>query len=805
MIANYLKIAVRNLLRHKVYSIINIAGLSVGMACTILILLWVQYELSFDRYHENADQIYRLGTYIDFGKWRGKLAASNFPAGPYLESNFPEVLKAVRFQRITDKLFVQYKDKKFFEKDIFIADDSIFEVFTFPLISGDPESVLKTASDVVITENTAKKYFGNEDPIGKIIKLENKYPLTVTGVMKNVPLNSHFSVNILLSFKALIELDPNGYQKRMQNWTMGVDNYTYLLLQENYDFKKLEEKFPALIEKHAGEILRSLGGKMSFFLQPLSSIHLHSKLRAEISENGDVAYVYAFTVIALFILLIACVNFMNLSTARSASRTKEVGIRKVLGAHRGKLIYQFLGESILICIISLIIALGLVELILPLFGSLAGSPLSLNFVSVYWLFLGLLGLLFFVAILAGSYPALFFSAFQPLRVLTGRLNTSSSDTRFRYILVVFQFTISIALIAGTGIIFNQIKYMKQKNLGFDKEQVVVFRVIDDSILKSFSSIKEELKSHTGITNVALSSHVPGQSPWFIVFIPEGFSSDQSQLMDLISIDSGFIPTMGIEIIAGRNFSSELASDDSQAILINETAVKQFNWENPIGKTIDLPIPDTDKKVTKTVVGVVQDFHTESLHKMIRPLYIDNETKRFRYVSLKLKPLTISDTLAFLRKKWKQIDPAQTFDYFFLDQAFGRQYEADEKLSQILSYFTFLAIFIACLGLFGLASFTAEKRTKEIGIRKALGASVSEIILLLSKQFTKWVLVANIIAWPLAYFAMNQWLQNFAYRINIGLGIFVLAGVLALVIALLTVGYQAIKAARANPVEALRYE
>jgi putative ABC transport system permease protein len=496
---------------------------------------------------------------------------------------------------------------------------------------------------------------------------------------------------------------------------------------------------------------------------------------------------------------------MNLSTARAAGRIKEVGIRKVLGANRGRLIAQYLGDSILLSIISLIIALGLVELTLPLFSSLSGSPLNLHFVSVYRLFGGLLGLLFFVAILAGSYPAVFLSAFQPTRVLSGRFNTGLSGICFRNILVVFQFTISIALIAGTGIVFNQINYMKQKNLGFDKEQVLVLRVIDDSILKSFSSVKGELKNHTGITNVALSSHVPGQSPSFIVFVPEGFTPDQSQLMDRISIDSGFIPAMGIEIIAGRNFSSEFASDHSQAILINETAAQQFDWENPIGKTIDLPVPDGHEKVTKTVVGVVQDFHTESLHKIIRPLYIENKDARFRYIALKVKPLTISDTLVFLRKKWNQVDPAQAFDYFFLDEAFGRQYKADEKLSRIFSCFTILAIFIACLGLFGLASFTAEKRTKEIGIRKALGASVSEIIWLLSKEFTRWVLIANIIAWPIIYLAMNRWLQNFAYRIDIGLGTFVISALLALLIAALTVGFQAIRAARANPVDTLRYE
>ncbi len=805
MLKNYLTVAVRKLLRHKAYSLINIAGLSVGMACTILILLWVQHELSFDRYHEHADRIYRLATHIDFGKWQGSLAVCNFPAGPYLERHFPEVLKAVRLRRIRDDLLVQFNDKQFFEKDIFIADESVFDVFTFPLIRGDPKSALKTASDVVITENIAKKYFGSDDPIGKIIKVENKYPLTVSGVMANVPPNSHFSVTILVSFKALIELDPEGYQDKMQNWTKGVDNHTYLLLRENCDVAELEKKFPALIERHAGDILRILGGKMAFFLQPLRRIHLHSKLKAELSENGDAAYVYAHIIVALFILIIACVNFMNLSTARAAGRAQEVGIRKVLGARRGQLVSQFLGESILLSIISLMVALVLVELTLPLFSSLAASSLNLHFVSVYRFWGGLVGLLFFVAVLAGSYPAVFLSAFQPARVLSGRYNTGLSGIRLRNILVVLQFTISIALIAGTGIIFIQIHYMQQKNLGFDKEQVLVLRVIDDSILQSFAVLKDDLKNHTGITRVALSSHVPGQAPSFIVFVPEGFTVDQSQLMDHISIDSDFIPTMGIEIIAGRNFSSELASDHHQAILINETAARQFGWENPIGKTIDLPVRDTDPKVTKTVVGVVRDFHMESLHKMIRPIYIENEADRFRYISLKLKPQAISNTLAFLRQKWQQIDPTQAFDYFFLDEAFDRLYKADKKLGQIFTCFTLLAIFIACLGLFGLASFATDRRTKEIGIRKALGASVSEIIWLLSKEFTRWVLVANFIAWPIVYPAMNRWLQNFAYRINIGLGTFVLSGLLALLIALLTVGYQVVKAATANPVDSLLYE
>jgi len=805
MLKNYLTIAVRNLMRHKAYMLINIAGLSIGMACTMIILLWVQYELSYDRYHEHADRIYRLATYIDFGKWQGKLAVSNFPAGPYLKRHVPEVLEAVRLQKIRDKLQVQFNGKQFFEKDIFIADESVFDVLSFRLIRGDPKSALNTGSGVVVTENIAKKYFGSDDPIGKIINLENKYPLTVTGVMANLPPNSHFSVNILISFNVMIEFYPDHYKKVMGNWTKGIDNYTYLLLQKDCDVAELEKKFPALIEDHAGEILKRLGGKMAFFLQPLRRIHLHSKLKAELSENGDAAYVYAHIFVALFILIMACTNFMNLSTARAADRTKEVGIRKVLGAHRFQLINRFLVESILLSIISLIIALVLVELSLPLFSSLTASPLNLRFVAVYRLLGGLVALLFFVAIFAGSYPAVFLSVFQPARVLSDSFHTGLSGTRFRNLLVVLQFTISIALIAGTGIIFKQIQYMQQKNLGFDQEQVLILRAIDDSILKSVAALKDELKNHTGITHVALSSHVPGQAPSFIVFIPEGFNDDQSQLMDRISIDSDFIPTMGIQIKAGRNFLPEFAGDHRQAVLINETAARQFGWEYPIGKTIDLPIPDTDQKVTKSVVGVVQDFHMESLHKVIRPIYIEKERNRYRYISLKLKTQTIPNTLAFLRERLKQIDPAQAFDYFFLDQTFARQYEADKKLGQIFSCFTLLAIFIACLGLFGLASFIAEKCTKEIGIRKALGASVPNIVLLLSKEWTKWVLAANIIAWPAAYLAMDRWLQNFAYRVDMGLGVFILSAIVVLMMALLTVGYQATKAARTNPVEALRYE
>ena len=799
MILNHFKIAVRNILHHKVSFLINIAGLSVGMAYCILIFLWVNYELSFDRYHEKANRIYRLATYMDFGKMRGGYAASNYIAGKTLAKDYPEVEKSVRFQKIPFKILIQFKDKQFYEDNIFMADDTVFNIFTFPLIKGDPKNALKRAFSVVITEDMAQKYFGDEDPIGRVLKADNEVDLTVSGIIQNVPLNSHSIFNGLVSFETLRYIYEN-YQKEMEEDWLDHDNYTYLLLREAYDYRDLEKKFPAFIEKHLGETLKAVGGKVEYFLQPLTQIHLNSRLGYD-TDNGNMAYVYAFSIIAIFVLLIACINFMNLSTARSASRAKEVGVRKALGAHRGKLVQQFFSETFLLSFVSFVISLVLVEITLPFFRSLTGSELSFDYISMPWLILGLVGLLAFVAFVAGSYPALFLSAFQTIKVLTGRLKVGAGSSRIRGVLVTFQFTISIGLIIGSAIIFSQLGYMKHKRLGFNKEQIVVMRSFGGSIKKSIPTIKAELTSYSGIIDVAASSHVPGRILAQHAVVPQGYSLAQTQVMANISINPDFLPTMGIQIVKGRNFSHEIISDQSESILINEEAARRYDWKNPVGKTIRYLPNDTNK----TIIGVVRDYHSRSLHHKIMPLYIDNDPSNFLYISIKIKPDDIAKTLRFLKKKWSEIAPAQTFDYFFLDESFDLQYRADEKLVAIFSNFTFLSIFIACLGLFGLASFTAEQRTKEIGIRKALGATISGIILLLSKEFTKWVLIANIIAWPIAYLAMNSWLQNFAYRINIGLGTFVLSALLAFIIALLTVGYQAIKAARANPVEALRYE
>jgi putative ABC transport system permease protein len=623
--------------------------------------------------------------------------------------------------------------------------------------------------------------------------------MAVTGVVKNAPPNSHLIFNMLCSFETYAQ----NFQMDMKNW-LSINNYTYILLQEGSDYRKLEQKFPEMIDKHAGILLKAIKGEIALSLQPLTSIHLHSNLMQEVSGNSNIAYVYIFASIAVFILAIACINFMNLSTARSTNRVQEVGLRKVLGADRGKIIRQFLTESVLYSLISLGGALLLVDLALPLFRSLSGIELSIHYTQTPWLIPGLIGLAVLVGLWAGSYPAFFLSAFHPARVLKGLFKRGKASSRFRSILVIAQFSISIVLIIGTIIVFSQLHYMKNSRLGFHKEQLVVIPISDDSTLESLRPLKEELRSHSGILSVAASSHVPGQPTYYNPFIPEGFTMDQMQYMGELYVDHDYIPAMGIEIAAGRNFSADLQTDRDQSVIINETAARKFGWDSPVGKTIQ-EISMSQKLSKKIVIGVVKDFHMESLHKQISPLFIGYTTHNLNSLTLRISPQNIPETMTFVGSKMKEFDPSRPFEYSFLDDSFDALYRSEDRLSRIFSYFSVLAVFIACLGLFGLASFTAEQRTKEIGIRKVLGASVSGIVVSLSREFTKWVLLANIIAWPVAYYFLYRWLHGFAYRITIGWDVFILAAVVSLVIAWLTVGYQAIRAAIANPADSLRYE
>ena len=798
MLKNYLKIAFVNLRKHKAFSFVNIFGLAIGMTCCILIATYVFHELSYDKFHEKADRIYRLRSELKISGEHLDIPKSSPPMADYLVQNFPEVIDASRFRSL-GRVPVRYRDNLNYEDHIFFADNSVFDIFTFPLIKGDPQAALSTAHSVVISEDMAKKYFGSEDPIDKVLNINNQSDFTVTGVMKNVPHNSHFNFNMFCSFKTYAQNN----KRDMQSW-LSINNYTYILLEKGADYKQMEQKLPEMIEKRAGAMLRLAKAEMILSLQPLTTIHLRSDLMQEISGNSNIVYVYIFSAIALFILVIACINFMNLSTARSANRAKEVGLRKVLGADRGKIIRQFLSESILNSIVACILALLLVDLTLPLFRSISGIDLRIDYAENYWLIPGLVGLALLVGLIAGSYPAFFLSAFQPTRVLKGEFKSGRAGTLFRSALVIVQFTISIALIVGTIVVFNQLNYMKNKKLGFQKEQVVIIPISDDSTLDSLRPVKQELENHTGIIGVAASSHVPGQMTYVNPFIPEGFTLDHMQYMGELYIDHEFIPTMGIEIVAGRNFSEEFTTDTSESVIINETAVKKFGWEKPVGKTIgDVSVSQKIKRYT--VVGVVKDFHTESLRKKISPLFIGCTSHIFNSLSVRIKTENIPATLSFLESKMRQIDPFRPFDYAFLDDSFDSQYRSEERLSRVFSYFAILAVFIACLGLFGLASFTAEQRTKEIGIRKILGASVSGVALLLSKEFTKWVLIANAIAWPIAYFALRFWLQGFAYRTDLTLTAFIVSMAISFFISLLTVSYQAVRTAIANPVDSLRYE
>jgi len=772
--------------KHKGYSFINIVGLAIGIAACLLLFLWVKDELSYDRYHEKIDRIYRVVSQYEVDGNINCFAMTPAPLGPALVNEFPEVKKAVRFGKNT--ILVNYKNRCFYEK-VFFADPEVFDVFTFPLIKGNPKTALKEPYSIVISEEIRDKYFGEDDPTERIIILGEKRAYKITGVFKNIPQNSHFRFHILGSF-----LDYAS--SHFDQW--GISNYfTYILTAKDFSHNSFREKLPQFVEKHKGKESRYVS-KNTFLLQPLSRIHLHSNLRGEIEPNSDIGTIYIFSVIALFILLIACLNYINLSTARYANRAKEVSLRKVIGAKRSQLIKQFLGESFLFSFIALPLAIALAELFLPLFNSLSGKKLGFNYFDNLFLMLGLFGIILCVGFASGIFPAFYISALQPIKVLKGMLKASSKVSWLRRSLVISQFTISIIFIISTIIIFNQLNYIREKKLGFYKEHIVNIPIFSKEVLQKYELVKSEFLQNTNVLAVSASSFFPGKNIWYQNYWREGAKADENLIINWISVDHNFIETFQLELLEGRNFSKDFVSDVERAYILNESAVKEMGWESPIDKKFGII-------KRGTVIGVVKDFHFKPLHQEIKPVAICIYPEFFTYISVRISPENISHILDFLKKKWQKLIPSQSFEYSFLDDDFDNLYRTEMRLGKIFGIIASLAIFIACLGLFGLVAFTAEQRTKEIGIRKVLGASVYGIVILLSKEFVKWVLIANIIAWPVAYYAMNKWLQDFAYRINMGVWIFILAGALALILALLTVSYQAVKAALSNPVEALRYE
>lgn len=784
---------------------LNIAGLAIGVTCCLLILLYVQDELSYDRFHEKADRIFRVATIIDLKDRHMNFASTAHVQGPMLKDEFPEIENYVRFNYYGSRRVIKYKDRSFTEDKFIWVDNSIFDVFSFNLQKGDPEDALIEPNTVVITEEMAEKYFGQEDPIGKNLRVHNETLYMVTGVMENIPMNSHFRPDFFASFSTL-DLKPTG--NPAEDLTGNIDYMTFVLLREGTDYKQLEGKFVGFVERFLKPLLDAYEGKARYELDPLPSIYLHSERQGELELTGDIAYIYLFSGIGLFILLLACLNFMNLSTARSANRAKEVGLRKVVGAQRRQLIRQFIGESMLLTVIAFFIALGLVTFSMPLFNSISGKMLTMEYFTSLQFIGGFIGLFVLVSIIGGSYPSFFLSAFRPVEVLQGRLRRGVKSSILRVALVSLQFTVSIVLIIGTLMVDKQLHFVRNRKLGYNKDHVIALRIRNEETQKKYEAIKTELLRHPNILSVTASASLPLGRNSFSAHHAVG--KPESELTMLFSqiVDENFIDTYDIEIVKGRNFSKEFPTDREEAVIINEAAVRKLGWhDNPLGQQIEI-FMSLDKMKRFKVIGVVKDYHFESLHKKIEPLILYNSNPHggnYYRLSIRTAPERIQETVAFVKSKWQEFDSQYPIEYVFLDEQYDELYRAEERLGQLFGYFTTLAIIIGCLGLFGLSAFSAEQRTKEIGIRKVLGASIPGVILLLVREFTKWVLLAVVIAWPLGYYIMNKWLQNFAYRTSLEFITFMLAAALALIISLITVIYQATRAAMANPIDSLRYE
>jgi ABC-type antimicrobial peptide transport system permease subunit len=780
MFKNYLKIALRNIKRNKGYSFINISGLAVGMACCLLILIWVNHEMSYDRFHEHSDSIYRLA-YIsaksDHQGW-----GTPYPLGPAIKDNIPEVEEVARLSRLSRRL-VAYNEKRFFESGIISADPSILKIFSFPFIKGDPESALASHSSMVVTETAAAKYFGTEDPLGKILKINNRIPVTVTGVIADIPDNSS------LRFEFLIPLEFLRSSGAPTNWGAFV-YHTYFLLKPNVDIHDVDNK----IEK----IEKPLPHK--FVLHPFNTMRLFG-----INENGVIRSISLFSLLAFLVLLIACVNYINLTTARSANRAKEIGLRKVVGAHRKDIIRQFFGESIVFTIIALCFAFVLVFLLLTAVSQLTGAQLSINLAQHHIILIEIVGILLLTGIFAGCYPAVFLSSFRPVKVFKGILYSGKRNSILRKGLVVGQFIVSITLIIGALMINEQLRYVIHRNPGFKKENLIYMPMRGkENLWQKYKILKQELEQQQDIVKVTASTCLPvggmvnewGQLGW------KDRDPDEAFGISHMAVDSDFLEAFKIELIDGRFFSDDILSD-KQNFVLNEAAVKATKLQSPVGERFRL----LDRR--GQIIGVVKDFHFDSLHNEIGPLVLHMMPYSYwayqHLIFVRIKSSEVRKILASVEKLWNKHVPEYPFEFHFMDSSMEALYSSEQQLRTILRYFTFVSLFISCLGLFGLVSFSVERRTKEVGIRKVLGASVGSIIHLASKEYIGLVAISNVIAWPVAYYFMNRWLQNFAYRIDLSVWVFFFSGLAALSIALLTVSFQCIKAATANPVDSLRYE
>jgi putative ABC transport system permease protein len=811
MLNLFVKIAWRNLVRNKTYSLINVIGLASGLACFILIAMFVSHELSYDKFHINAERIVRINSSLKLGGSELNLAVTSDPMGPSLKNDYPQVQEFTRLYASGGSKVIRKGSEYITEQRVVHVDSTFFQVFTFEPLKGNIQDALNDPNTVVISESAAKKYFGTADVLGKFIdvKENNSTLYKVTGVIRDMPENSHFHYDFLFS---------------MDNVDYGFNNYlshnfhTYLLLKPGVSIKEMESKFPEYIDKYVlpqakmvmqinsiDEFEKS-GNRLGYSLIPLIDIHLHSDLFPELDTNGNIQYVYIFSAVALFILILACINFINLATARSMKRAREVGVRKVLGTTRINLIQQFISESTLTVLFSLLLALGLVWLVIPGFNDLAAKKMHIGMLLQPRMLIVIFLLPIIVSLLAGTYPAFFLSSFKPTEVLKGKLNTGNSRNTLRSGLVVFQFATSIILIIATITVFYQLSYIQNRKIGFNKDQVLV---IDNTgyLGHNATSFKNEVAKLPGVVNGTFAGYLPvsASARNDNTYSKEPVLSTSNTLnMQTWSIDHEYIQTMGMELIKGRNFSRSFGTDSS-AMIINETTASLLGYENPLGKKVyALRDASSNEVDAYTIVGVVKNFNFESMKQKIGPLCFVLREANWA-TAFRLDPSHAKEVLLQAERKWKAMSTGMPFSYRFLDESFNNMYRAEQRIGKVAIAFAILAILIACLGLFGLATYIAEQRTKEIGVRKVLGASVKNIVLMLSTDFLKLVIIAALIAFPLAWWSMHNWLQDFAYRINLGWWIFVLAGLLAVFIALFTISFQALKAALANPVKSLRTE
>ena len=803
MLRHFLQIAWRNLLKRKFYSLINVAGLAIGMACCVLIALYVMQEKSYDRYHTKHERIYRvLQTFrsvqkgealpppqaADFQVW------GNAPVGEALQQDFPQIERVVRFMSPSSFL-LEHKARRIQQDNILFMDSTAFDVFSWKMIHGNPATALTAPNSIVLTRSVAEKFFGNQNAVGQSLRVENSETFQVTGIMEDVPPNSQFT------FAALVSMSTRRtWQPEMFGWWGYVDFYTYIVLKEHADILPVQSQLNSFLARHNPD---DKGYTLAF--EKMDDAYLHSVATRQPGPSGSMLNVYLFSCIALFIILIACINFMNLSTARSLERAREIGIRKVLGVRPSSLMWQFLAESVLLSLFAALIAFMMVRLGLPFMGRLAGKDMSGVNLFDPVLIVSVVLFAILVGLLAGIYPAWFLTGFKAISVLKGKFNPSGEGVSFRKALVVFQFTLSIALIAGTAIVYSQLNFVKQQDLGFKKDQMLVVDFQgDQGVREKIETVKQAIAEQPGVLSVSASRAVPGE------FLPNAGTSlevaggQMEQRIPLIyEVDFDFLPTYQIPLIAGRNFSRLSPSDSAESLLINEATARICGYTNPadaVGKKFE------QWGRTGTIAGVVKDFNFRSLHQAVEPLAL-----RFGYpsslnrISVSIRGNDIPGTVSAIRTMWASMVPQRPFMYHFIDDSFSDQYEADEHFGQLFTFFAFLAIFVACLGLFGLSTFMAQQRVREIGIRKVLGSSVTGIVVLLSKDFVKLILIAIVIAIPLCWWSMTHWLQGFAYRISIGSMVFIQAGLISLGVAVLTIAWQSVRAALGNPIESLRNE